>query len=167
MSAVYFFFQKKFKTLTGGTGYVNTTSATRQRHAAARQRHAVSTRAPRRHHVGAVVSGLPAVAGGERRRPSKRGWARSREEAEGNQPTAAPLANGRRSKLHGEPERRRPRVNGGEANPRGRERKEGTGRLTVMRGARWRGRRGRRSDGGGGIDGEVRSQRGGRRRRSP
>ena len=74
---------------------------------ATRQRHMEATRAPRRRHVGAAVSGPPAVAGGERRRPNNRGWARWKEETEGNLMVVAPLIIGRRS-YGGEYKRRRP-----------------------------------------------------------
>ena len=73
---------------------------------ATRQRHMEATRAPRRRHVGAAVRGSPAVAGGERRRPNDRGWARWKEEVVGNLLEAAPLGYGHRNRVHGEPERR-------------------------------------------------------------
>ena len=58
-----------------------------------------STRAPRRCHAGAAGRGPPAVAGGELRRPSNRGWARWKEEVVGNLGVAAPPGNDQRSSV--------------------------------------------------------------------
>ena len=152
-----------FKSLTVGPGHISTMRSTRQRHAAATRAPRGATSAPRRRHVGAVVRGSPAVAGGERRRPDTRGWGRSREEAEGNKPVAAPLARGRRSCSGEQATRRRLRVHGGAKNQRGRRRTGTTRReLSSPRLQRSsRGGQGNNGDGGIELDGARTGERGG------
>ena len=86
-------FLEMFKILTVGPGHVST----RGQRVSATRLHAGATQAPRRRHARAAVSGLPAVAGGERRHSGVRGWARSNEGNAGYLLGAAPLAGSRRS----------------------------------------------------------------------